>query len=152
MYIHYIVPAEIPTPDDVARSCACLRVRKAARVVTRAYDEALRPLGLKVTQFSVLIAVSVGDGLSITALADALDMERTTLTRNLGPLARDKLVAVDAGDGRRARAVRITAKGRALLDKALPLWRQAQDALRRRLGRDRWDDVRSRLDDLIAAA
>jgi DNA-binding MarR family transcriptional regulator len=140
------------TPHDVARSCACLRVRKAARVVTRAYDEALRPLRLKATQFSVLVAASVGEGLSISALADALDMERTTLTRNLGPLVRDGLVAVKAEGARRARAVTITAKGRAHLQQALPLWRDAQDALRRRLGREKWADIRSRLDDLIAAA
>jgi DNA-binding MarR family transcriptional regulator len=81
---------------DLARTlletCLCHNVRMASRVVSRAYDEALRPTGLRATQIAVLAAVGARGALSIKSLADSLEMERTTLTRNLKPLEEQALV------------------------------------------------------------
>src|SRR4051812_16926913 len=76
--------------------CACQKVRMAARAVTRAYDEALRPVGLRATQLSVLVAVAAEDAVSIASLSRVLGMDRSTLTRNLRPLEKEGLVSMGA--------------------------------------------------------
>ena len=141
------------TPErEVLESCACHKVRIAARAVTRAYDEALRPVGLRATQLSVLVAAAADDALSITALARFMGMDRSTLTRNLRPLESDGLIALGLEGWRRSRALEITAKGRSRMQQALPLWRKAQQALRRKLGDKTWDVIHNNLDHLIRAA
>lgn len=131
------------------QNCACHRVRTAARTVTRAYDETLRPVGLRATQLSVLVASAADDALSITSLAKYMGMDRSTLTRNLRPLETEGLITVGLEGWRRSRALQITKKGRARLQEALPLWEKAQQTLRQKLGNQRWDRIRSDLDDLI---
>jgi DNA-binding MarR family transcriptional regulator len=112
--------------DEVAEGCACRNLRQAARAVTQLYDQALRPSGLRVTQFTLLVAVSVSEPVPITRLADALSLDRTTLARDLKPLAERGLVEIAAGDDRRLRVVRLTSQGREAIGRAYPLWRQAQ--------------------------
>ena len=130
-------------------NCACHRVRTAARTVTRAYDETLRPVELRATQLAVLVAAAADDALSITSLAKYMGMDRSTLTRNLRPLETEGLITVGLEGWRRSRALQITKKGRARLHEALPLWEKAQQMLRQKLGNRRWDRIRSDLDDLI---
>src|SRR5215472_1683757 len=72
--------------------CACLKVRTAARAVTRFYDDAFRPVGLRATQLSVLVAVASSEAVSIASLSRLLGMDRSTLTRNLRPLESKSLV------------------------------------------------------------
>jgi DNA-binding MarR family transcriptional regulator len=120
----------------IAATCACFHAREAARAVTRAYDRAFAPLGLRATQFSLLVALSVAESPTITVLAERLGMDRTTLTRNLRPLLRDGLVELAPADGPRPRPPAITRKGSALLAKANAHWRAAQSALERKLGRE----------------
>ena len=138
--------------QELVADCACHKVRMAARAVTRAYDDALRALGLRATQYAVLVAVGNEGAMSITALAEVLGMDRTTLTRNLGPLAKEGLVAVGVEAWRRSRAVEITKKGRARLREALPLWEQAQATLKGKLGDRNWISVHNTLDLLIKTA
>ena len=138
--------------DDVGRECAALRTRMAARSVTRLYDEALRPCGLRITQFSLLVAIKVGAPRSISRLADRLAMERTTLTRNLQLLERQGLITVEEEGYRRARAMRLTDAGDAKLAETLPVWRETQDRVVATLGRQHWDDARRLLEDLSRMA
>ena len=140
------------TEREILENCACHKARAAARVVTRAYDEALRPVGLRATQLAVLVAVATDEAISINALAQVLGMDRTTLTRNLRPLEKEGLVARSVEGWRRSRALKITKKGRSRLREALPLWGRAQHALRKRLGDRNWEAVRNGLDHLIRAA
>src|SRR5215813_9351327 len=140
------------TEREILANCACHRVRTAARAVTRAYDDALRPTGLRATQLSVLVAIAADDALSITALAKLMGMDRSTLTRNLRPLETEGLIKVGHEGWRRSRMLEITAKGRARLRDALPLWEKAQKALQKKLGDRSWDLIRKNLDDLIRAA
>jgi len=140
------------TEREIIENCACHKVRMAARAVTRGYDDALRPVGLRATQLIVLVAVGMEGSMSITALADVLGMDRTTLTRNLDPLAKDGLIEVGVEGWRRSRAVGITKKGRSRLREALPLWSRAQENLRGKLGSREWTGVRNSLDQLIQAA
>ncbi len=121
----------------------------AARVVTRAYDEALRPTGLRATQISVLAAVAARGALSIQSLADSLEMERTTLKRNLGPLEERGYVALAPEARHRSRVVSLTAAGEAALLDALPLWEEAQRRARRGIGDKSWSAVQSAFSHLI---
>lgn len=137
---------------DIAAHCACFHAREAARAVTRAYDRAFAPLGLRATQFSLLVALALAEPPTITVLADRLGMDRTTLTRNLRPLLRDGLVELAPADGPRPRPPGITRKGRALLAKAHENWTDAQGALARKLGSTGMDRALDTLSALRAAA
>jgi DNA-binding MarR family transcriptional regulator len=136
------------TEREVVDSCVCHKVRMAARAVTRAYDAALRPVGLRATQFAVLVAVATEGALSITALAQALGMDRSTLTRNVRPLVKDGLLAVGREGWHRSRTIEITERGRARVAEALPRWEWAQARLQRQLGAPQWARVHQSLEAL----
>ena len=140
------------TEQEVVDSCMCHKIRMAARAVTRAYDNALRPVGLRATQYALLVAVATEGAISITALAQGMGMDRSTLTRNLRPLEKDGLIAVGLEGWRRSRTVEITQKGRARVREALPLWERAQETLKRRLGDPQWMSIHQSLDSLIRRA
>lgn len=122
------------------QDCHCLAARKRAREVTRAYEDALRPVGLRATQFSVLAALAQLGSSPLTPLADLLGVERTTLTRSADLLVKRGLLREVQGDDRRLRRLRVTAEGASLLECALPLWR----AVQRRI--DEGEDDRERAD------
>ena len=82
----------LPRPED----CNCFAVRSAARHVTQLYDQLLAPVGLRVTQFSILAKLERKGPLTINVLADDMVMDRTTLGRNIRPLERDGLISVEA--------------------------------------------------------
>lgn len=115
------------TTHAVRDMCLCLHVQRAARVVARRYDEALRPAGLTNGQFSLLMALNRPAPPSIGEVAALLAMDRTTITASLKPLERRGLmkVSVDAAD-RRGRRLALTGAGRELLAAALPAWKKAQ--------------------------
>ena len=148
-----MVKANHISPFDDVPGCACFNLRAAARALTRAYDKALRPVGLKVTQFTILVAVSrVDEAVPIGTLAKTLSMDRTTLTRNLRPLERQGLVKILPEGYRRARGMVLTGKGRKVLERAIPLWRQAQAATVNRIGDDRWTAFRQEMAVLVGPA
>ena len=123
---------------DDSPLCACHTLRKAARAVTQYYDGALRPTGLRATQFTILVTGARTGTATMTELADILVVDRTTLTRNLKPLRDRGLIESVAGEDRRERLIAITAKGRQALARALPAWRKAQAGIAGRLGGARW--------------
>lgn len=137
---------------DAGRSCVALRCRMASRAVTRAYDDALRPVDLKVTQFTLLASIRLDAFGSISEMADRLALERSTLSRNLLVLERRGLLTRSVGKGGRARRLAITPKGEALLLRALPLWDKAQSGLVGRFGDEAWNAARRVLRDLAKAA
>lgn len=111
---------------EIRDACLCLHVQRAARALARRFDEALRPVDLTSGQFSLLTSLNRPEPPTIGSVATLLAMDRTTLTANLKPLERRKLlkIAVDKED-KRSRRLIITAAGRALLHKAYPLWKAA---------------------------
>jgi DNA-binding MarR family transcriptional regulator len=133
-------------------SCVCVNLRRAARAVSQIYDDALAPSGIKITQFSLLRGVQRNEPVAISVLADELDLDRTTMARNLAPLERDGLVTLAAGEDQRVTEVRLTAKGSAVVARAYPLWEQAQAEIARRLAPGRVDQLREIAADSIAAA
>lgn len=115
---------------EVRDRCLCLHVQRAARVLARRFDDALRPFGLTHGQFSLLISLNRPAPPTIGEVAQLLAMDRTTLTANLKPLERRKLldIVVDEKD-RRNRRLRITDAGRDVLLAAVPVWRATHDAV-----------------------
>jgi len=134
-------------------ACACFNLRKAARAVTQRYDEALKPCGLRTTQFSILAVLARLSPAPMAHLSGALVMDRTTLTRNLRPLVDQGLVAIVPGaDDLRKRNVSLTAKGRKALERALPHWRKAQQDMIGRITPARWRRLERDLGHAVRAA
>lgn len=122
------------TPRLSPIECTCFRLRGAARRVTAIYGKHLAPTGLKISQFSLLGFILAEGPVSIGTLSELAATDRTTLTRNLRPLLDDGLVEPAASSDRRRRAFVATAAGRALFKRALPLWAEAEQAVRAALG------------------
>lgn len=135
---------------ELLANCTCLNLRKAARAVTKMYDEALKPSGLRATQLSILAVVEDKGPIGVTDLAGALVTDRTTLTRNLKPLLKQKLLKVAVGDDRRQRPVALTSKGQGALIQAVPLWIEAQRRMVDNLGRARWENLLSDLSETVS--
>jgi len=120
------------TPDQalhMAKYCASINLRNAARAVTRHYDRGLRTAGVTAVQLPLLAAISYGANASIAALAAALDLERSTISRDLEVLVRRGYVKRAAGGDKRATALELTPKGHAVLSKAFEAWNLAHDAV-----------------------
>ena len=107
--------------------CACTILRRATRAVSAAYDAALAPSDLRVTQFSVLRALARLGPLPISRLAAEAALDRSTMGRNLDPLERRGLVRLEVGaTDQRQRVAHLTAAGELAIETALPYWRKAQ--------------------------
>jgi DNA-binding MarR family transcriptional regulator len=114
--------------------CACTRARRAARALTDLYDDALAPVGLKVTQFSVLRTVQRMGAVHLSALGAEMALDRSTLGRNLRLLEAMDLVRLSQGDDLRTQTAALTRRGSERLRRALPLWERVQKSVRDRLG------------------
>lgn len=117
-------------------SCSCFAARRAARVITQHYDRHLRPSGLRSTQFTVLVVLTLSGPQPLSRLADLMATERTTLTRNLRVLIARGLLRELDHDDQRVRMLAVTRKGAAAARAALPLWRKAQSSVTAHLGAD----------------
>ena len=141
---------EVPfeTTRFVRDACLCLHLQRAARALARRFDEAFRPLGLTSGQYSLMMSLNRPEPPSIGSVASLLAMDRTTLTAALKPLRRRGLVTVmiDADD-RRSRRLKLTGAGRALLARAVPVWRRTHAEIERVLPRAGADRLRR---DLLA--
>ena len=122
--------------------CVSFRLRRAARMVAKRYDDALRPVGLRNTQFSVLGALAFLGETGIGELAVQMATDATTLTRNLDVLVRRDLIENVAAEDGRVRRVRLTSMGQETLEEALPLWRAAQSKTLESVGSGTWQETR----------
>jgi DNA-binding MarR family transcriptional regulator len=132
--------------------CVCSTLRMVTRAVTQLYDDILRPSGLRVTQFSILAAIARSGGANLRQLEAVLAIDQTTLTRSLSLLERDRLTERVPHPDARIKAMRLTARGRRVLDVARPLWAHAQDKVLRELGTRAWDDAQRQLARLLHVA
>jgi DNA-binding MarR family transcriptional regulator len=132
-------------PKPAATPCLCNALRQASRAVSRLYDEELRGLGLRTTQFSLLRRLSQAGEVRQRDLGGLTSLDETTLTRNLRPLIDAGWVAIHPGEDRREKFIRLTDAGAAKLREARPAWERAQERMRSRLPKETW----SRLLDLL---
>ncbi len=132
--------------------CACANLRRAARAVTQLYDQELRPVGLRATQFTLLQVLEAVGKTTQGRLGDLLWIDSTTLTRTLRPLLRKGWVGSVPGPDRRERLLRLTATGRRELDRVRPHWERAQRRLKRALGEANWLRIQKALVGITEAA
>ncbi len=137
---------------SAARRCACANIRRTDRVITQFYDEMLAPSGLNAPQFGLLATLAEAAPVTIHRLAQIMDIERTTLTRNLEVLAKQHLVRNEEGEDRRMRLVQLSQEGEQALKRAWPLWQEAQARIEHALGRERLDALLTELSTVRALA
>ena len=137
---------------EVRAMCACNQLRRSTRSITRLYDATVAPSGLKVTQLPILVGLGSAGDLPVTALAEALGLERTTLTRNLAVLEERGLVSVvEAEEDARVRLVSLTVEGSRVLAGALASWKDVQQAVEAQFGDERLRALYGELDALTSA-
>jgi DNA-binding MarR family transcriptional regulator len=134
--------------ESTAASCLSTRVRQLSRIVTRVYDDAMRPLGITASQFTLLTQLAQQDGITAVEIGFTLDIEKSTLSRNLKRLLALGLITMDPPAGRRGRGLHLTPKGQATIKDAYPIWQSAQHRATAAMGAE----TRSMLDRLVQNA
>jgi DNA-binding MarR family transcriptional regulator len=132
--------------------CAAFNFRRAARAVTRLYDQALEPSGVRSTQFAILVAVKKGELTPVGELGRVLGIDSTTMTRSLRLLTKQGLLAVSHRREKRQRFVSMTARGEEVLARAIPVWREMQARFVNTIGEPYWRELRGELERLALVA
>jgi DNA-binding MarR family transcriptional regulator len=115
-----------PTVDTIARSCIAVRLRLLNRVITNLYDDAMRPLGLKVSQLNILVVTAKLSLATPAKVCDILQLDTSTLSRNVERMRAKGWLEVVPAEDARAQPFRLTAQGKRLLERAAPAWEKAQ--------------------------
>ncbi|HTV37983.1 MAG TPA: MarR family winged helix-turn-helix transcriptional regulator [Xanthobacteraceae bacterium] len=132
--------------------CNCFAVRSAARHVTQLYDQYLAPVGLHVTQFSILAKLKRLGPMTINALAEEMVADRTTLGRNVQPLQREGLISIrPSATDRRAKELHLTKAGEKRVQEALAAWSRAQARFENTFGAKRAAELRATLRAVVAS-
>jgi len=143
------VPASIgEIAESTASTCLATRVRQLSRIVTRVYDDALRPLGITGSQYTLLAQLASRDGITAVEIGGDLDIEKSTLSRNLKRLLALGHLVMDPPAGRRGRGLHLTPKGQAVLKDAYPIWQGAQVKANTAMG----SECRAKLDEMLHLA
>src|ERR1700747_1605023 len=138
MYMH-LHCMDTPPKSLPNLPCLCATFRRTARALSQLYDEAMRPLGLKTTQFTILQALSLTGEVSQGGLGETLALDSTTLTRTLAIMKRRKWVAMRQGRDGRERLISLSTAGREQLDLASSVWQGVQDRLGTQPGDGGWE-------------
>lgn len=112
--------------DTIAKSCIAVRLRLLNRVVTGLYDDALRPLGLKVSQLNILVVAAKLGLARPVEVCEILQLDTSTLSRNVERMRAHDWLEVVPGEDARSQPFRLTSQGRKLVEKAVPAWEKAQ--------------------------
>ncbi len=131
--------------------CLCANLRRAARALTQIYEEALRPVGLRGPQFTILQTLSLAGEITQGRMAQILAMDSTTLTRTLAIMERQGWIARREGEDRREWRIQLSKAGKSKFERALPHWEKAQALLREKLGEPGWNDAMKFTNDITRA-
>jgi DNA-binding MarR family transcriptional regulator len=135
--------------EIASTSCIATRIRQLNRIISRIYDEAMRPLGITASQFTLLTQLAQQDGITAREISTTLDIKESTLSRSLKRLFALGLITMDDPlGGRRGRALHLTLKGRSVITEAHRLWQSAQQKAARMMG----PQGRAKLDGLLLHA
>jgi DNA-binding MarR family transcriptional regulator len=133
--------------------CACANMRRATRAITQLYDAALRSMGLRITQFTLLqVLERTGEPMTQAALSDFLALDSTTLSRTLRPLEQAKWIRRVEGGDARERRIELAPLGRRVLERATPAWARVQRRLRTDLDQRDWAALQALLMAALTAA
>jgi len=131
--------------------CVSYRLRRAGRIAAKFYDNALKPCGLRNTQFTLVASLHRLGETNIGDLSEALATDGTTLNRNLEILVRRGLIENVETDDARVRNVRLTELGHETFEEAIPLWREAQQQVLKTLEPESWKTMMAQLNEIEAA-
>ena len=134
--------------EATAANCLATRVRQLSRIITRVYDDAMRPLGITMSQYTLLTQMAQQDGITAVEIGTDLDIEKSTLSRNLKRLLALGHLTMDPPAGRRGRGLHLTTKGQDVIQRGYPVWKDAQTRVVRVMG----PESRSVLDTLLSQA
>jgi DNA-binding MarR family transcriptional regulator len=134
--------------ENTSAACLSTRIRQLSRIITRVYDDAMRPLGITASQFTLLTQLAQQDGITAVEIGHTLDIEKSTLSRNLKRLLALGLITMDPPAGRRGRGLHLTPKGEVIIQQGFPVWREAQTRTIRVMG----PESRSTLDGMLTQA
>ncbi len=138
--------------DASQKPCLCASLRKATRVITRRYDEHLKPSGLKLTQYSALMNITRNPGVTVTELAKIMVMDQTTMTRNIQVLAKQGFLDIGvSGADQRAKVVSLSTAGQEKIEEASPYWAKAQQEMEQEFGALGFDKLLGSLNDVLNA-
>lgn len=126
--------------------CYCMSLRKVTRRITARYDAALAPHGITLAQHGMLRAVERNGRVSLTVLGGMLDLDRSTVGRNVRPLIKAGLLEAAESDDGRESAVMLTDRGQAVMDAAQPDWSAAQKQVEGVLGKKKLAKLIAALD------
>ncbi len=122
-------------------SCLNMSLRRTSRLITTYYDTMLKPSGLRITQFTVIMSIAYKKNQSITELARITDIDRTTLQRSLEILKRDGLILMGKKEIGNVSSLSLTKKGEVQLTKGIELWQHAQDVVQEKLGKSGFEET-----------
>ena len=131
--------------------CLCANLRRASRALTQLYEDAIRPAGLRASQFTILQALSLAGEVTQGQMAQILAMDSTTLTRTLAIMERQGWIARREGSDRREWRIQLSKAGRSKFERALPYWEKAQSLVRQKLGERGWGDAMKFSNDVTRA-
>jgi DNA-binding MarR family transcriptional regulator len=114
------------TIETISKTCIAVRLRLLNRVITNFYDEALRPLGLKVSQLNILVVAARLGLARPTQVCDILQLDTSTLSRNVERMRKHGWLEAVPEEDARAQPFRLTPQGKRLIEKAIPAWEEAQ--------------------------
>lgn len=134
---------------QASKTCTIFNIRKASRLIGQFYDQAFSPLGIRSTQFSMLLAIAYEDVATINRLSQIMGMDRTTLSRNVQILNKNGLAAINKGHDRREQLISLTSAGKDLLERAIPVWEATQNEFRLRFGENQSQQLLDQLQEFI---
>ena len=129
--------------------CTCFNLRKASRIVTQYFDDSMRSIGLRGTQFTLLANAFAYSPITVTRMSEIMITDRTTLGRNLLPMEKRGFIKVEPGEDRRTRIVQITDAGEKKLEEAYPLWKETQESIKQKIGSQNWSIMISNISNLV---
>lgn len=137
--IYILLPMKPDSLPDLP--CLCASLRRASRALSQLYEEALRPLGLRGSQFTILQVLSLAGEVNQGELGQMLAMDSTTLTRTLAIMSRHGWIARRPGEDRRVTMIRLSSAGKTQVERAEPYWEKVQARVKKKLGGGRWDEL-----------
>ncbi len=136
--------------DDISTICIAYNLRKLSRQINKFYNEKISQSGLQGTQFPLLLAIKQNQPITITKLADILDIDRTTLSRSLKLMEKKGYIffGLQKGDNR-LKNIALTAQGLSLIDQALPYWQEAQNEMEEIIGTKQWTEMLKKINQIL---
>jgi len=135
--------------EEASNDCMFAKLRHVSRYVTTIYAKELKIVGLTPVQYSMMTAIGILENPNINTLSEGLNMDRTTINRNLKPLIREEIVYMGEKEDKREKTVALTTKGEDIYSRAFNQWKIAQVKLEKQIGVESWQTMNSVLDDVI---